>query len=87
MRMQAIYYTEKHDNEIVFLKDHIYSQGKKWYKKSNLKEAKIIFAFSKECDNEFEGFEQDKLMSLTAKNTKETYPKLRVMLVLNTEFK
>lgn len=25
MRMQAIYYTEKHDNEIVFLKDNIYS--------------------------------------------------------------
>jgi hypothetical protein len=46
-----------------------------------------MFAFSKECDNEQEGFEQDKLMSLTAKNVKESFPKLRVMLVLMTEFK
>ena len=45
-------YYDKHDNEIVFLKDNYHSHGKKWYKKCNLREAKIIFCFSKECEDD-----------------------------------
>jgi len=52
-----------------------------------LREARIIFCFSKECENEKEAFEQDKFMSFTAKNVKESFPHLRVMLVLNSVFK
>lgn len=67
--------------------ENIHSNGIKWYRKSNLREAKIIFCFSKDSESDIEAYEQDKLMSLTAKNLKVTFPKLRIMLVLNTIFK
>ena len=44
--MRAEYLSDLHDNEIVFLKENIFASHKKWYKKANLDEAKVLFAFT-----------------------------------------
>ena len=39
---------EKHENEIVFLREDIFSPQRKWIKKANLNEAKVLFAISED---------------------------------------
>ena len=46
--MRTEYFSDLHENEIVFLKENIYAAHKKWYKKANLKEAKVVLAISSE---------------------------------------
>lgn len=42
------YLSDLHDNEIVFLKENIFSPHRKWLKKANINEAKVVFAFSQD---------------------------------------
>jgi hypothetical protein len=44
--MHSEYLSDLHENEIVFLKEDIFSSSKKWYKKACLKDAKVLLAFS-----------------------------------------
>jgi predicted XRE-type DNA-binding protein len=73
-------------NETTFLKESIFSEEKKWLRQANLKESKILFAFSW-VNEKGDSFENDKLISLVATGVKETFPKLRIMLVLMSKFK
>lgn len=82
LRTMAIYFTDLQGNEMVFLKDSIFSQTKKWYKLANLKQAKILFAFS--WFGEGSNYEKDKLISLIATGVREAFPDLRVVLILNS---
>ena len=84
LRTMAIYFTDLRGNEVAFLKDSIFSQTKKWYKTANLKQAKILFAFS--WFGEGNLYEKDKLISLIATGVREAFPDLRVVLVLNSQF-
>lgn len=68
------------------MKEAIFTAGKKWYHQANLKEARIVFAFSW-FDEKGNAYENDKLISLSVTGVRDTYPDLRIMLVLNTSFK
>jgi hypothetical protein len=46
LRKLSMYYTESYGNEVNFLKEGIFTAGKKWYTQANLCEAKILIAFS-----------------------------------------
>ena len=46
LSMFVQYIAERHENEIVFLTDDIFSQPYKWARKANLDEAKVLFAIS-----------------------------------------
>lgn len=46
LRDISIFFTDLADNEVVFLKENIFGCSKSWYQKANLKDAKIVFAFS-----------------------------------------
>lgn len=73
-------------NEMTFLKESIFTEEKKWLRQANLKECKILFAFSW-LNEKGEGNENDKLISMIATGVKENFPNLRIMLVLMSKFK
>lgn len=80
----SIYFTEQHGNETTFVKENIFSEEKKWEKYVNLKEARILYAFS---SNVGYSYENDKRISLIANSSKTSVPNLRVVLILETNFK
>ena len=43
-RYVAEYLSDLHENEIVYLKENMFS--KKWHKKANLNQAMVLFAFT-----------------------------------------
>lgn len=86
-RVKTEYLSDRYDNEIVFLRDNIFSSYKKWYKKANLLESKVLFCFSSDLEDKDAQYAMDQLMSITAKNVKDAFPQLRVHLILNSEFK
>lgn len=81
----SIYYTDYVGNEFTYLKESIFAENKRWYSQSNLKEAKILFAFSWQEDDG-KSYENDKMMSFVIRGVRETYSDLRIVLVLNSPY-